>query len=131
VPGSVIEFESIKNYLALEIAPIFFQKINRICIDTRFGISSDFYINGWYNQFGITSTSPRCEHKSIVFSFIWGIGLGYIIKDKFKIGLRSSISRTLSDIYNSIGDGFNDLSRRNNDFFYLNFHNVIFFNFLL
>jgi hypothetical protein len=56
-------------------------------------------------------------------SFVGGIGLGYVIKDKYKIGLKSSISRTLTDIYKKQGDDIK--------IHFVNFHNVISLGMLL
>jgi hypothetical protein len=61
--------------------------------------------------------------KPSVLSFVSGIGLGYIIKDRFRIGVRSSISRTLTDIYKN--------QNPDADIFFLNFYNVIYFSYLL
>ena len=118
-----VKFENSMNYLSLEISPIFFHKFNHIFIDARSGVSGDFYLNEWLNQFGNKSVFHNKETSSFVLSFVSGIGLGYIIKDRFKIGIRSSISRTLTDIYKE--------QRLDADIFFLNFHNVIYFSFLI
>ncbi|HLV30007.1 MAG TPA: hypothetical protein VKY57_00420 [Chitinispirillaceae bacterium] len=122
-PVGTIKYENTMNYLSMEISPIVFSRLNNFLIDARLGVSGDFYINET-NRFGNESSTIRSkETSSFLLSFVSGIGLGYIIKDRFKIGLRSSISRTLTDIYKDQSD--------NVDLFYLNFHNVICFSLLI
>jgi hypothetical protein len=69
-----------------------------------------------------TKTSRSKETSPFVLSLVSGIGLGYIIKDRFQISLISSISRTLTDIYKNQSE--------NAAIYFLNFHNVICFSFL-
>jgi hypothetical protein len=122
LPGEMVKYEKDMNYLSLEISPIFFYKLKKFLIDARFGASGDFYINEWTDSFGEKTTLHSEEANSFVLSFVGGIGLGYSIRDKFKIGLRSSISRTITNIYKNQSDDA--------DIFYLNYFNVMYFSFL-
>ncbi len=121
-PAGRYTYEKTMNFLSLEISPIFFHQFNHILIDARSGVSGDFYINEWVNFSGEKSVLKNKEASSFVLSFVSGIGLGYIIKNRFKIGLRSSISRTLTDIYKN--------QPSDTDIFYFNFHSVICFGLL-
>lgn len=122
--AGMVKYEEAIRFLSLEISPIFFYRLKHVLIDARFGVSADLYINEWTNNFGGNPITLRSKETSpIVLSFVSGVGLGYIIKDKFKIGIRSSISRTITDIYKNQPEGA--------DIFYLNFHNVICFSLLL
>lgn len=118
-----VKFEIEKNYISLEISPIIFYRVSNIIINGRLGLCGEFYINEWNNNFGGKEITSRIdENNPFVLSFAGGIGIGYIIKEKFKIGLRSSVSRTLTDIYKE--------QKENTDIAFLNFHNVITFGFL-
>lgn len=122
-PGDEVKYEKEMNFISLEISPIVHHRLNNILLDGRLGFSGEFYINEWTNNFGeIEITSRNEQVNSFVLSFVGGIGLGYIIRDKYKIGLRSSITRTLTDIYKNQSDNIN--------IYYLNFHNVISLGFL-
>lgn len=122
-PTGEVKYEKEMNFISLEISPIVFYRLNNFLLDGRLGVSGEFYINEWTNNFGGKEITSRNEEiNSFVLSFVGGIGLGYIFKDKFKIGLRSSISRTLTDIYKNQSEDA--------DIYYLNFHNVISFGFL-
>ena len=122
-PAGEVKYEKEMNFISLEISPIVQHRLSNFLLDGRLGVSGEFYINEWTNNFGGEEiTSRNKEINSFVLSFVGGIGLGYIIRDKFKIGLRSSISRTLTDIYKNQSEDA--------DIYYLNFQNVISFGFL-
>jgi hypothetical protein len=123
IPAGITRLEYMRNFLSLEISPIFFHQFNNILINARAGVSGDFYINECESINGDKSIFRDKSVSTSILSFVSGIGLGYIIKDRFEIGLRSSISRTLTDIYMYMDGTY--------DSFYLNFHNVIYFSFLL
>lgn len=122
-PLGVVKYEKEMNFISMEISPILQHRFSNILLNGRLGVSGEFYINEWTNIFGGKEITSRNEEiNSFVLSFVSGIGLGYIIRDKFKIGLRSSVSRTLTDIYKNQSEDA--------DIYYLNFHNVITFGFL-
>ena len=121
--GGTVKYKEAINYLSLEISPIFTHRLKQISLDARFGVIGDLYINEWTNNFGNKSSIFRSKNTSpFVLGLVGGVGLGYIIHDRFEIGLRSSISRTLTDIYKNEAAGA--------ELFYLNFHNVLFANIL-
>ncbi|MFP4165488.1 MAG: outer membrane beta-barrel protein [Chitinispirillaceae bacterium] len=125
VDGGVIYNEIEMNYLSLEISPRFrYSFSNKVHLEARFGASGDLYINEWTSNFGgepITSRSK--DASSFVLSLAGGVGAGYVFNERFKIGLKSTISRTLTDIYNNQPDDA--------DIFFLNYHNVVCFSLIL
>lgn len=117
-PAGILKFERSVNYISLEACPILFRKVRRFTVDGRVGLSGDIYINEWINEFGIDTIVRSSATNPFVLSFVGGVGIGYTINEKFKVGLRSSISISLTDIdRNQAPD-----SRS----YFVNFHDVIF-----
>lgn len=121
--AGTVEFENTKRFLSLELSPIFFYRVNNFVFDLKSGLSGDFYLNEWINHFGDSATLRSKKINLFMLSVVSGLGLGCIFKDKFKIGIRSSVSRTLNAIYKDQPDHV--------EIFFLNFHNTAYFSWLL
>jgi len=100
VQGGILEYEKRLNYLSVLSGPTIFHYSNHFKIDARVGFKGDIYINEWENIFDSDTIIGRNKNtRSFVLCFMGGVGIGYLLNDKFNIGLRSSLSRTITDVF--------------------------------
>lgn len=108
--------EGTRNYLSLELSPRFAYKFNNILVEARAGISGNAYINEKIITGENDSTYRRDYVRPFVLSLVGGIGTGYTIRNRFVIGVRSSVSKTVTRLYKQYGENY----------FFLNWHNVLY-----
>ncbi len=114
----IITSENINNYVSIELSPIFSYSPKKMVFVLRTGLSTDIYINESYDNFGNKSELIRNKDKrSLLLSFVIGVGMGYNLTEKIKIGISSSILRTMTDIIKN--------QNKNIEIYYVNYKNVI------
>lgn len=116
--GDYVKYERTLNYLSIEVSPLLSHSIGPFSIDARVGLSGDIYINEWENFFGEASTSRSKITKPFVLALATGAGIGYMINDRFKLGIKSNISRNFTDIFKN--------QNENSKLIFLNWYNVVY-----
>jgi len=92
-------------------------KLNDIIIDFRIGVSGDIFINESYEISGDEIEMDN-NNNDLVLSFISGIGVGYVFTDKIKAGIKTTLSRTLTNIYKK--------SSKNDEMYFINIQNILY-----
>jgi hypothetical protein len=120
--GGTETFEDVRNYLAIEVCPVVFHRIGQIRLDTRAGLTGTIYLN---ESVGFESEPVQIDRNDncspFVVALTGSIGCGYAFNDRFTIGLRSGLSRTITDIFK--------YQRAGTDIYFVNWHNVLYASF--
>jgi hypothetical protein len=116
VSTGIVVFESSMNYVSIEVSPLIMKDFRKLSFDMRVGLRGDIYVYEKEKQFGELLTHRNNETSPFVLSIGGGLGIGYKVNDKIKVGIRSSFSRTITDVFRN--------QNENADIFFFNLYNV-------
>jgi hypothetical protein len=108
--------EKIRNYVSIELSPRIAYKFNCVTVDARAGLCGNAYINEKILTSGNDSPSRSDYMRPFVLSLICGIGTGYTIRNSIVVGVKSSVSKTDTNLYKQYGENY----------YFLNWHNVLY-----
>jgi hypothetical protein len=96
----MVGFKKTHNYLSLEVAPLYLHRIGKFRIETRAGLSGDVYLNERENiDDGFDTLFRSGSTRPFVLCLTGGIGTGYQFRKRFVAGVRTGISRSLTEIF--------------------------------
>jgi hypothetical protein len=113
-----VRWEISNNFISVQVSPFLSHKFNKITADFQAGLNGDIYINQWARFDGIEKVYRDKNIYPVMLSVVTGCGVSYPLKSHITIGIRSRISRTVTDRYKQM---FVD-----HEAFFLNWYTVLF-----
>lgn len=106
------------NFISVQVYPFLFHKFKKITADVQAGLNGDIYINQRETFHGGENVYRDKNVDPVMLSLVTGCGISYSLKSNFWVGVRSRISRTVTDFYKN--------KSVEADIFFVNWHTGLF-----